>query len=282
MKGRYFNSYIGFPRVDRENVGSKESYEYLNALGNTLSSQLRSKKTMMYVWDEPQREEFPQLIKLLKGVRKHAPLIKNMVTTPYEKELEELVDIYAPVAEEIGGRFPGLDQYKKLQSQGKELWWYVSCMSHGCNALQDSGAPDLMIERPSVYVRSIGWIGALLGTDAFLYYHTNQAYQYYPKRDPWKDVWDFSGNGDGTLTYPGRPGIFHIENHVPIGSLRLKLLRQTSYDAQYVAWMEELANPPAWWKEEKNRLVKGFTSWSRDYWKFKELRNKIALHLSSL
>lgn len=154
-------------------------------------------------------------------------------------------------------------------------------MSHGCEALVDSGAPDLVIDRPSVYVRSIGWLGPLLGSDAFLYYHLNHGYQYYPKRDPWQSLWDFSGNGDGTLVYPGRPGMFNLKEHTAIASIRLKLLQQASYDAQYVEWMEKHPNQPIWWKEAKQSLIKDYTSWSRDYWKFAEIRNKIAEFLSN-
>ena len=131
-----------------------------------------------------------------------------------------------------------------------------------------------------MYIRSIGWLGTLLATDAFLYYHTNEAYRYAPKRDLWNNLWDFSGNGDGTLTYPGKPGMFGMTRHQPVASLRLKLLRQSSYDAQYVAWMEKKAKKPIWWESGKEKLVKDFLHWSRDYWVFKEMRDKMAKHIA--
>jgi hypothetical protein len=231
---------------------------------------------MFYAWDEPGKEEFPLLKHLRGDMKSKAPAVRRMVTTPYKKEFHDLVDIYVPVAEQIGGDYPVREVYAALQAEGKEFWWYVSCMSHGCEALVDSGAPDLVIDRPAVYVRSIGWLGELLGTDAFLYYHLNHGYQYYPKRDPWDSLWDFSGNGDGTLLYPGRPGMFNLKEHLPVASLRLKLLRQTSFDAEYIRWMESRSDKPAWWNQAKKTLIRDYRNWSRDYWKFAEIRNKIA------
>ncbi|MCB0334068.1 MAG: DUF4091 domain-containing protein [Bdellovibrionales bacterium] len=194
----------------------------------------------------------------------------------YSPEFHDVVDIFAPVADFIGTNgFPAMDTYRKLQKEGKEVWWYVSCMSHGCDALADSGISDLVIDRPSSYIRSIGWLGAKEGIDAFLYYFVNYAYQFYPERDPWKDQWDFSGNGDGTLVYPGRPGMFGLSQHTPLPSLRLKLLRETSQDAQYVSWMKGLPSPPSWWEKEFEELLPTLRTWKRDYGAYTLLRQKM-------
>lgn len=162
-----------------------------------------------------------------------------------------------------------------MQKIGQEAWWYVSCMSHGCEALGDSGMPDLVLDRPAAYVRVIPWLASKYNIDAFLYYLVNYAYQFYPKRDPWKSVWDFSGNGDGTLFYPGRPGKYGVEEHLPVPSLRLKLWREASYDAEYIRWMNEREKQPAWWREEFAKLVQDTRRWDKEYAHYQSLRDKI-------
>ena len=41
------------------------------------------------------------------------------------------------------------------------------------------------------------------------------------------DPWNFGGNGDGVLAYPGRPGELGLTEHTALPSFRLKLIRQT-------------------------------------------------------
>ena len=178
--------------------------------------------------------------------------------------------------------YPPPAVYRDLQRQGHETWWYVSCMSHGCEALRDSKVPDMVIDRPSSYVRSIGWLSMRYSINAFLYYSVNNGFQYAPKRDPWNSLWDFSGNGDGTLFYPGRPGERGLSSHQPIASLRLKLWRESSFDAEYISWMNELPTKPSWWEKEVNAIAQSTTSWERDYSKYQILRDKAGEYLSGL
>ncbi|MCB0319568.1 MAG: DUF4091 domain-containing protein, partial [Bdellovibrionales bacterium] len=283
LEGRPRSHYFGFPTVPRDEVGTKESRNYLSAIEKTLPRIDRAGRALLYSWDEPQPEEFATFKSLLRDVRHYAPSLKILATTPYSEDLKSLVDIYVPVSEEIGGDFPDIAKYQELRKSGKEFWWYVSCMSHGCGNSTNTGSPDLVIDRPAVYIRSIGWIGPLLKTDAFFYYHVNNGYQFFPKRDPWKSLWDFSGNGDGTLVYPGRPGMFGLRRHMPIASLRLKLVRQASFDAQYVRLMESKGDQamPLWWKEAKRNIVRNFTDWDRDYWQYSKLRERIISYLES-
>jgi hypothetical protein len=178
--------------------------------------------------------------------------------------------------------FPPPSVYKERKQRGYETWWYVSCMSHGCDALGDTGVPDMVLDRPSSHVRSIGWISMKYGIDAFLYYSVNNGYQFAPARDPWQSLWDFSGNGDGTLFYPGRPGKHSLTNHQPIPSLRLKLWRESSFDSEYINWMNKLPSIPEWWKDEWGSIVHSTTSWSRDYYRYQSLRDKAGEYLNQL
>ena len=272
--------YMGVPGITRESIGTKPAEERLTALEHTLRSLSPSRKAMIYLWDEPTKEQMPAVKRYAEMVKKFAPSVRVMVTTPYTKDLHDVVDIFAPVMDYVDAKgFPTFKEYRAIQNQGKELWWYVSCMSHGCDADMDSGVPDFVLDRPAVYITSIPWLSLRFGVDAFLYYHVNQAFQYYPKRDPWRDLWDFSGNGDGTILYPGRAGERGFATDQPITSLRLKTWREASYDAEYINWMNRLEAPPEWWPREYHALVPSIRTWNRDYQAYRRLRDRIARYL---
>ncbi len=278
-KGLYFD----FPTIPGADIDNPDTVTYFKAVQNALVSLKRQKKAFVYLWDEPKPEEMASVLKLAKVAKTYAPDLKIMVTTVPRVELDPYVDIYVPVMDHFDARgFPDAARYKTLQKQGKEFWLYVSCMSHGCDALYDSRRPDFMIERPSSWVRSIGWVSKRVGADAFLYYSMNFAYGAAPGRDPWKSLWDFSGNGDGTLFYPARPGERGATEHGPVASIRLKLWRESSFDAEYIQWMEKLTSKPAWWESEFKALTKSTQEWERDYSKYQALRDKAGDYLDSL
>lgn len=275
-------AFYDFPTVEPDQIGSAESERYFKAIENTVGQIGNSEKAFVYLWDEPGQENIPRLVEMAKKVRQWASSLKIMVTIPFYPELQDHVDIFAPVMDQFAAPgFAAAGKYRELQRAGKQVWWYVSCMSHGCDALLDSGRPDFVIDRPASYIRSIAWLSGRYEIDAFLYYSVNDGYQYYPKRDPWDDLFDFSGNGDGTLFYPGRPGERGLREHQPVPSIRLKLWREASYDAEYIRWMKQLPEPPDWWGRELNSIAASPQRWSRDYQAYTRLRERIGDYLAN-
>ena len=275
-------AYFDFPKpeptLSEEAVG-----QYWIAIEKALRQHGWEKRGFVYLWDEPKPADDAAIIRMAKKVREGAPDLKILVTTTFRKNLNPYVDIFCPPMNYWGEQgLPGSEAYSRLREAGREVWWYVSCMSHGCDRPADPGFPDLVLDRPAVYIRSIGWLSRKYGVSAFLYYSLNYAYSFYPKRDPWADLWYFSGNGDGTLFYPGRPGVNGLTEHMPIASLRLKAWRESSFDADYVKQMEELSSKPDWWTREYQGLVPNLKNWSRDYRRYQELRDRIGEYLNSL
>ena len=282
LKNRPTWAYYDFPSVGGDKIDDPKTMEYFEAVQRALAPLNRPGKAFFYLWDEPKPEQMPSVRHLAALAHRLAPSVKVMVTTTWQPDLDKLVDIFCPVMDEfapLGKEEP--ETYKKIKSTGHEFWWYVSCMSHGCDALADSGTPDMVMDRPAVYIRVIPWLSAVYGADAFLYYSVNNGYQFYPKRDPWVSLWDFSGNGDGTLFYPGRPGENGQTEHGPIPSVRLKLWREASFDAEYIHWMQQQPNPPQWFTDGLHTLASSVTEWSRDYNAYDDLRNKIGDYLNS-
>ena len=127
----------------------------------------------------------------------------------------DAIDIIVPVVNYLDGpadRTRGSSAARTTRSSPRarrEVWTYQSCMSHGCGTVnmgspsdQDryfTGWPSYMIDASAVRNRAMEWLSFRYRVTERLYYETALAFG----GDPWNDQWDFSGNGDGTLFYPG-------------------------------------------------------------------------------
>jgi hypothetical protein len=203
-----------------------------------------------YLWDEPAQNQFPAMIELGKVVHRADPEIKNLVTAPLHREWADFIGIWSPVINCFERR-PGHDDYCEMTverpkydselAQGKKLWWYQACSSHGCNIVGGdyfTGWPSYMVDHDSVQHRIMEWFSWKYGVEGELYFNMNEAYF---KLDPWKDIRLFGGNGDGTLFYPGRPDVIGGTTHIPIESIRLKLIREGLEDYEYLVMLEKMA-----------------------------------------
>jgi hypothetical protein len=284
LSGRPLDAYFSIP-IDNFDKGEPAAFaRYLAALEKTLPSLNRPGKALIGITDEPPKEKFPEVVRMGKLIRQYAPSVRTNLTTPYNDMFKDVVDIFTPVIDQYDEpEWPSPAVYKKFKAQDPrhEVWWYASCLSHGCEALADSGRPDLVLDRPAVSMRVIPWLTMKYDIDAFLYYEVAYAYEHYPKRDPWKSVWDFSGNGDGTLFYPARAGERGFTKHGPAPSIRLKLWREGSYDAEYIKWMKETAEKPDWWSKGFSSIVTNTKTWSHEYSDYQNLHDKIGEFLNT-
>jgi len=212
-----------FPRLPASNHTA-----WLIALENTLVTERLTGRGWVYVQDEP--ADFVALKAELQTYRRYAPSVQTMVTTPWQAALDTLVDIWSP---NIAHWQPDLPGY-----QGKEVWPYLSCQG-SCGpdrrsvALSEkhpgpeTGLPDLLIDRPVARLESYFQRLKQGGATGGLYYHAVEGYPLWRGGiDLIKDPWNFGGNGDGLLLYPGRPGEWGLKDHQPLASFRLKMMRQ--------------------------------------------------------
>jgi hypothetical protein len=182
----------------------------------------------LYTLDEPKPEQMPELTRRARlaggaGVR-------VLATTPPTKALAGLVETFVPnLTRYRGGERPG------------DLFWYVSCLSHGCaeptgawtreQRQEFGGWPGYEIDRPGMAARIMGWLAWREGIGGELYYDMIQAWS----QDPWDDVRAFAGNGDGTLIYPGLPKRLGGSSPFPVESIRLKQIRDGLEDYELLA-----------------------------------------------
>jgi Domain of unknown function (DUF4091) len=128
----------------------------------------------------------------------------------------------------------------------KELWMYQSCMSHGCGGTVNMGSPSAtdkyytgwptyVIDAPAVRNRAMEWVSFAERATGELYWETTFAFTH----DAWSNQWDFSGNGDGTLFYPGTPSRIGGKTHIPVASIRLKMIREGMEDYEYLKLLQD-------------------------------------------
>ena len=122
----------------------------------------------------------------------------------------------------------------------RRLWWYQSCMSHGCgNATNTSPywagwQADYVIDASGVKNRAMQWLSYLFGTQGELYYDTVGYLS-----TAFSNQSGFGGTGDGNLLYPGTVANIGGTTGIPVASLRLKLIRDGMEDYEYLRLVAE-------------------------------------------
>jgi hypothetical protein len=243
-----------------------------------------------YLWDEPKQSDYPAMTQLGQIVRRADPEIRNLVTAPLHQEWQDFVGIWSPVIN-CFERKPGHDNYCEMTvdrsayeeelSRGKKLWWYQACGSHGCYIVGGdyfTGWPSTMIDHSGLRNRIMEWFSWKYDVGGELYFNMNEAYF---KNDPWKDVRLFGGNGDGTLYYPGRPDVIGGTTHIPVESIRLKLIREGLEDYEYLAMLSQRLGRAAV-TEMVNTLLRRTYDFDRDPQKLYALRETIGRKLATI
>lgn len=263
---------------------------YLAASADHFQQKGWGNRLFLYLWDEPAASDFGKVLQRGQAVLAADPHIRNLVTVPFSRKLASVVQIWVPLvnclerksdADEYCVETPPLDVYSKEIQLGKEVWFYQSCASHGCNAPGGdyfTGWPSYMIDAPGTANRVMQWIAWKYGIEGELYYSMDEAYS---KNDPWSDLRLFGGNGDGTLFYPGLPSRIGGHTDIPIESIRLKLIREGMEDYEYLALLAKLKGRDAA-DQYANRIVKKTYVWEADPGTFLKVRQEMGETLSRL
>lgn len=218
-------------------VDLEKFWKNLNA--SVVKNNLKD-KTYVYYIDEPTEEKVKFLGNELRQIKKWAPDIKFLVTTPWKPTLDNAVDIWVINLifwDRPTEKSPAF--YKDLQAKGQELWFYVGCNSHGCSEAEDVTNPDLVTDRPSAYARNFPWYAARYQATGILYYDTVYTYDHGGPESPWVDSFDFTGYGEGGLFYPCTPKLGRCTTQRAIPSLRLKILRDGLEDVELLRIAKE-------------------------------------------
>jgi hypothetical protein len=218
--------------------------QYLRAMVKHLGERGWLDRAFAYVIDEPSDAQLAEARQRADELRREVPELPRLVTHTLTPELGDAFDLYCPIINFVDDK-PG--NSKPIdRARYQRLWWYQSCMSHGCDqdAVQKAGVgayftgwPSLVVDAPPVAQRIEEWLSWRYHVSGELYYNTVEAFA--RGIDPWRDQWLFGGNGDGTLFYPGTPAKIGGRTHVPVESIRLKRIRDGLEDYEYLRLHEQ-------------------------------------------
>jgi hypothetical protein len=246
--------------------------EYLGGLEDVASlrrwaTHYRSRgwfdRLFQYTCDEPpQTCAWADIQRRALAAKTADPEFRTLVTTTIwdaqaggvanEATGESAIDIIVPVVnfmdDKPGSPIAGSQRRRydaflaRSEPPPNELWMYQSCMSHGCgtSSTEFTGWPSYMIDATAVRNRAMQWILFRYATSGELYWETAFAFL---GGDAWTDQWDFTGNGDGTLFYPGTPAKIGGTSHIPVASIRLKMIREGMEDYEYLKLVSDLGDP---------------------------------------
>ncbi|MHB8255414.1 MAG: DUF4091 domain-containing protein [Acidiferrobacter sp.] len=191
--------------------------------------------------DEPHSQlQFATANRRAAVMRKLTHGVLPLVTTNHVHKLDmKNIGILCPVINKMEG-LDDVDHRAELGRYAKRyhfgLWWYQSCMSHGCWVVgkrSSLGWPSYMIDQPAIYNRIMPWLTWKYRVQGELYYDTDIGFSM-GRKNPWKDQYHFGGNGDGTLFYPGTPSVIGGSKDIPIQSIRLMMIRAGYQDYEYL------------------------------------------------
>ena len=211
-----------------------------------------------YAKDEPSPKDDALVRKQADLTRavEHLPLL----VTTYRPGLFDAADILAPVMVCMFPR-PGrrlcpippepVSAFRARLRPGQQLWWYQSCMFHGCDgpprdralAAAMTGWASYMIDHSGPRNRAMGVLAFLDRIEGELYFDTLSAWE--KDGQPWRDVWRFGGNGDGTFFYPGTRDRLGDEAPQLVSSLRLKTVRDGLEDYELLTLVAARRGRPA-------------------------------------
>jgi hypothetical protein len=216
-------------------------------------------------------------------MREDAPEVKRLVTTAWTDALPD-VNQWTPLLNCVGERNPTCERVA-ARERYQRLWWYQSCMSHGCSRdgkpIRDpafKGWPSYMIDAPATAARAMGTLAFVNDVQGELYFDTVYAYH---EGDPWKTQWAFGGNGDGTLFYPGTPERIGGRHDVPVESLRLLQVSRSLADHAYLTLCAQLGDP-ALARAEARAVAPSLRGFSRDPRAYAQMREHLAARIETL
>jgi MYXO-CTERM domain-containing protein len=206
-----------------------------------------------YPVDEPHgQDEWKRFATRARALHAADPAAKTILTTTLREAtahgVAQHVDIFVPVINFLeerpnagtpydGNQRPSYEAWLAADPK-HELWSYQSCQSHGCGECGtpspnefERGWPLRVIDGSAIQNRAFAWIAFTHDIGAELYFETvEQLGTAWARNGQCK----YSGSGDGTLLYPGKPSRIGGKTDIPIESMRLKLLREGMEDYEYL------------------------------------------------
>ena len=240
-------------RRNPEIAGFKEgtpAYDImLEKLLKGLAAHLKEKgwldKTVVYPFDEPREVDDAFVMNGFAKLKRHAPGMTRLLTSPARKGLIGGPNVWCPMAHDLHAQCA-----VECRAAGDRFWWYV------CTGAKPP-YPGIFIDNPGVDMRVWLWQTWNEGLDGVLVWNTDlwtRMTYIYPACDPPQNPYDDAmswnpnrrplGNGDGRFFYPPLAAADGLARKPvydpPVGSIRGEMLRDGIEDYEYFAMLKRL------------------------------------------
>ncbi len=291
------NAYMSDPRVTSFEVvipknedGTINEEKLLEIYAKLKTDDVWLNKAYFYPIDEPHTaEHIEKFEKLCKSLRELCPDIR--ITVPYYTNLQitddldqidfmdKYIDLHCPKLANWDedqiyddyqmSKYASFDErMKELQEKGETVWAYV------CNYPL---APylNVKVDDEGLTSRVLFWQFYQRDIEGFLYWHTSYYSMLGNGGNPWGSVDTFNNGiyGDGILIYTGTGA--GLPKQMPVGSIRLKIIRDGIDDIELLYMAEELFGRE-WVDERVNKVSKSLTTVDVSSDEFASLRIEIA------
>ena len=197
-----------------------------------------------YVCDEPPATcAWSDINPRISSSHSGSTAVPTLVTTSVQDAQANGVvglDLIVPVIDQMEDK-PGQPLAGNQRSKyPANIWWYQSCDSFGCSGGGATGWPTYAIDADATRNRAMEWMSFNYDVQGELYYET--ALAFYPGfgANPWVTQFNFGGNGDGTLFYPGTVAQIGGLTEIPVESIRMKAIRDGMEDYELLAYAKSL------------------------------------------
>jgi len=246
-------------------------------------------RLFVYVHDEPAEKLFGKVESKAAEVRADLPKARRLVTTAVSEKLPSvdlwtpLLNCFEPGSGDTCPRPATRDRYAPALRGGAKLWWYQSCASHGCDKEPATdraylGWPSYAIDADATGARAMATLAYAHSIAGELYYNVVMSYE---GTDPWSDPWQFGGNGDGTLYYPGTPARIGGSKDVPVETLRLIEIARGLGDHAALSLVSQLGDADLA-RREANQLAPSIRNYSRDPAAYSGMRSRLYDRIEAL
>ncbi|MDW8291240.1 MAG: DUF4091 domain-containing protein, partial [Armatimonadota bacterium] len=263
-------NFVAYPlRCENEATGQTEWIpveEWLPALQEHLRQKGWLERCLLHVADEPIEVNVESWKQLSERVKRLAPDLRRLDAI-HVPNLEGYLEVWVPQLNFLEQWFP---QFRRVQSRGVELWFYVAWLPQG-------KYPNRLLDYPLVKTRVLHWLNHLTDTTGFLHWGYNF----------WGQPIDEQlAPGDNWIVYPGKDA--------PRSSLRYEAMREGIEDHEYLCLLEEAAaqtakrlklanfDARAWAKGYTRLVAPSFTGYTRDPERLYRVRDAVARAIESL
>ncbi|MBM3472594.1 MAG: DUF4091 domain-containing protein [Armatimonadetes bacterium] len=275
--------YLNDPRLTSYIIPWKEDEAYLRDIATYLEQHGWLDKGYMYVVDEPINQGSYDQIKAAAALihRAHPNL---RLTAPFYRApdwndklttfdvLTGSLDIWCPNEHYFDTNPRIYEQFRERQQAGETGWWYVCC---------GPGEPynNFFVSMDGFSHRLIFTQMYRMGVTGLLYWNATY-WNPSSTKDPWTDIATVKDinpliYGDGSLLYPGK----QVGIDGPVGSIRLKLIRDGIEDYQYLRLLAEKRGEEAA-KRAARTLCKSLSEYCHDANQLARVRDKIAAEIA--